>query len=201
MDAAVQPPSTHRGTWPMSYRPEYRRRIPLVAADGITQAGTKKVIKTKEWDIEYYEAGEGHPVIMLPGTGPGATGWSNFYPNLGPLSENFRAIAVSFPGWGDSSETGTGPEGRSAQNARAVKLLMDELGIEKAALVGNSMGGAATIQFAVDYPERLSHLITMGAGAPGVNIIQPAGLTEGLVIIRQTYEHPSPENFRRLVSI
>jgi 2-hydroxy-6-oxonona-2,4-dienedioate hydrolase len=169
----------------------------------VTREQTKKLAKTKEWDIEYYEAGDpnAQAVIMLHGTGAGATGWSNFYPNVGPLSDNFRAIAMSFPGWGDSSEHVPTAAGRSADNARAVKLLMDELGIEKAALVGNSMGGAATIQFAVDYPDRLSHLITMGAGAPGVNIIQPAGLTEGLQIIREVYQDPSPENFRRLVSI
>ena len=71
----------------------------MVTAD-VTREGTKKIAKTKEFDIEYYEAGTGHPVIMLHGTGPGATGWSNFYPNLGPLSKNFRAIAMTFPGWG-----------------------------------------------------------------------------------------------------
>ena len=173
----------------------------MVATDGITREGTKRVAKTKEFDIEYYEAGQGHPIIMLHGTGPGATGWSNFYPNIGPLSKNFRAIAMTFPGWGDSSEHKPSAEGRSKDNARAVLALMDSLGLQKAALVGNSMGGAATIQFAADYPDRLSHLITMGAGSPGVNIIQPAGLSEGLTIIRETYEDPSPENFRRLVRV
>jgi 2-hydroxy-6-oxonona-2,4-dienedioate hydrolase len=86
-------------------------------------------------------------------------------------------------------------------NARAVKQLMDELGIDKAALVGNSMGGMCVQQFAVDYPERLSHFITMGAPAPGPNAFQVGGWSEGMQILRTTYAEPTPENFRELVRI
>ena len=167
----------------------------------ITAESTKKIVQTKEWKIEYYEAGEGHPVIMLHGTGPGATGWSNFYPNIGPLSEKYRAIAMTFPGWGESSEFDPATESRTKANARAVKLLMDELGLEKAALVGNSMGGMCVQQFAVDYPERLSHFITMGAPAPGPNGFQVGGWSEGMQVLREAYADPSPENFRRLVRV
>jgi 2-hydroxy-6-oxonona-2,4-dienedioate hydrolase len=93
-------------------------------------------------------------------------------------------------------------EPRNPSNALAVKLLMDELGIDTATLIGNSMGGAATLQFAVDFPDRLSHLITMGAGGGGPLIFSPGGApAEGLKIIRETYENPTPENFRRLVSV
>ncbi len=172
-----------------------------MVTSNLTLEGTKKIIQTKEFKVQINEAGTGHPVIMIHGTGPGATGWSNFYPNIGPLSENFRAIAFTCPGWGESSEVDATKESRSVINARAIKLVMDELGLEKAALVGNSMGGGATLQFVADYPDRISHAITMGSGAPGVNMLMPAGLTEGLKIIRECYEDPSPENFRRLVSV
>lgn len=59
------------------------------------------------------------------------------------------------------------------------------------------------MQVAALWPERVSHLITMGSGlpAPGSLIFSPAGLTEGIAILLQTYSDPSPENFRRLVSI
>nr|ART39084.1 H509 [uncultured bacterium] len=173
----------------------------MTTAVPLTAESTKKVAQTKEWKVEYYEAGEGHPVIMLHGTGPGATGWSNFYPNIGPLSERYRAIAMTFPGWGESSEFDPATESRTKANARAVKLLMDELGLEKAALVGNSMGGMCVQQFAVDYPERLSHFITMGAPAPGPNAMQPGGWSEGMQVLRETYADPSPENFRDLVRV
>ena len=43
--------------------------------------------------MHYNEAGEGHPVILLHGSGAGATGWSNMRPNKGPLAESFRVIS------------------------------------------------------------------------------------------------------------
>jgi 2-hydroxy-6-oxonona-2,4-dienedioate hydrolase len=176
--------------------------VALQTDTSVTQESTKRIIQTKEFKVQINEAGTGHPVIMLHGTGPGATGWSNFYPNVGPLAKEFRAIALTFPGWGESSEIALKGETRAAVNARAVKQVMDELGLEKAALVGNSMGGAATLQFVADYPDRISHCITMGAGAPGVNVFTPSGApTEGIRILGEAYRDPSPENFRRLVTI
>lgn len=81
--------------------------------------------------------GDGHPVVRLHGSGPGASGWSNFRTNIGPLSQSCRAIAVDMPGWGRSDTTP--PEDRD--HFEALILLLDELGIGKAAVVGNSMGG------------------------------------------------------------
>ncbi|WP_091737387.1 alpha/beta fold hydrolase [Phenylobacterium immobile] len=168
----------------------------------LTEQSTGKDIQTKRWKLHYNEAGEGYPVIMLHGTGPGATGWSNFSRNVEGLSGKYRMIALDSPGWGGSDIVDGTFENRFMINAEAVKLLMDELGLEKAALVGNSMGGAATLQFCASYPERLSHMITMGAGfSPSPNIFVPGGLTEGIRIIVETYKNPTPENFRRLVSI
>src|ERR1700728_1412475 len=136
---------------------------------------------------------------MLHGTGPGATGWSTFSSNIGELSSKYRVIALTFPGWGLSDEQDLSKPQRSTQ-ARVVKLVMDEMNIEKAALVGNSMGGMATQQFAVDYPDRLSHFVTMGSYVTGPNLFSAAGLSEGMRIILETYKSPTPENVRRLVT-
>jgi 2-hydroxy-6-oxonona-2,4-dienedioate hydrolase len=168
----------------------------------ITEESTSRFVQTKRWKLHYNETGSGHPIILLHGTGPGATGWSNFHQNLPALSRTHRAIALDFPGWGRSDVFDCTGESRGAANAEAVKLLMDELGIEKAALVGNSMGGGATLDFMAAYPDRISHAITMGAGLFAVpNMFSPGGLSQGLRVILQTYRDPSPENFRRLVEI
>jgi 2-hydroxy-6-oxonona-2,4-dienedioate hydrolase len=167
----------------------------------ITAEATSRTVQTKKWKLHYNEAGSGHAIIMLHGTGPGATGWSNFSPNIGPLAEKYRVILLDCPGWGGSDPQDATKEPRGPTNALAVKLLMDELGIDKAALVGNSMGGHATMHFAVTYPERISHIITMGAHGSGPAIFSPAGFSEGMQVVRQTYEKPTPENFRRLVSV
>jgi 2-hydroxy-6-oxonona-2,4-dienedioate hydrolase len=104
------------------------------------------------------------------------------------------------PGWGKSDPLD--PAGNTADDhVDGHKLLMDELGIEQAALIGNSMGGGTTLRFCATYPERVSHAITMGAGLFSPSIFTPAGPSEGIRIIIDTYKDPTPENFRRLVNI
>ncbi len=172
------------------------------APERTTEEATSRFVQTKRWKLHYNETGSGHPVIMLHGTGPGATGWSNFHQNARVLGERYRVITLDFPGWGKSDVFDCTGQSRNAANAESVKLLMDELGIEKAVLVGNSMGGAATLEFMASYPERLSHAITMGSGLFGVpNIFTPGGMSAGIKVIVETYRDPTPENFRRLVEV
>lgn len=164
----------------------------------ITQASTSRTVRLSGGEVHYNEAGEGHPIVFLHGSGPGATGWSNFAPNIEPLSRKFRVLAIDMPGWGASY-----PVKAEERNHPAVAAeFLDALGIEKAAFVGNSMGGATTIRFAVEYPDRISHLITMGAGAGGAKLFSPGdGPSEGLKILQQGYRDPSPETMARLVDI
>lgn len=167
-----------------------------------TQEGTSRVVQTKRWKLHYNEAGSGHPIIMLHGTGPGATGWSNFHQNLQVLARTHRVILLDFPGWGASEVFDCTGESRTGANAESVKLLMDELGIEKATVVGNSMGGITTLQFMASYPDRISRAVTMGAGLFSLpDIFSPDGMSEGIKVIVDTYIDPSPANFRRLVEI
>ncbi len=171
----------------------------MAAVADVTFENTTRLINTKDYRIQINEAGEGHPIFMIHGGGPGATGWSNFAPNVAALSRKYRCIAVTMPGWGESSPQSL-KTGRD--EVEAMKQLADELGIDKAAFVGNSMGGATSVRFTAEYPDRVSHLITMGVGNPaGVNILQPAGMSEGIRILTEAYEDPSPQNMKRLVRI
>jgi pimeloyl-ACP methyl ester carboxylesterase len=68
---------------------------------------------------------------------------------------------------------------------------MDALGIERAGLVGNSLGGRISLEMALRHPERIDRMVLMGAPGPGMTI------TEALVAVRQ-YQ-PSEENMRRLL--
>jgi 2-hydroxy-6-oxonona-2,4-dienedioate hydrolase len=170
-----------------------------MTAPELTAASASRFVQTKPFRIHYYEAGEGDPVILLHGSGPGATGWSNFRPNIEPLAADFHVYAVDMPGWGES-DTQTDETGRD--HVATLIQFMDELGIEQAALVGNSMGGMTSISMAVFHPERVSHLISMGAPVPGTNVFSPGGgPTEGLKVLFAAYLDPSPENMRKLVSI
>jgi 2-hydroxy-6-oxonona-2,4-dienedioate hydrolase len=164
----------------------------------LTQESTSRFVQTPSWRIHYNEAGSGQPIIMLHGSGPGATGWSNFNRNMGALSENFRVLAVDMPGWGESDAVSF----EDRDHVEAAREFMDALGIEKAAFVGNSMGGMTAIRFAIKYSERISHLITMGPGAPGVKLFGYGdGPSEGLKVLNRGYRDPRPETIRELVEV
>ncbi len=167
----------------------------------LTFEETSRTVQTANWKIHYNEAGspDAPVVVMLHGSGPGATGWSNFKPNIPALAEHFRVIAPDMPGWGRSDEATRETQDHAAT---AVELL-DALGIDKAAFIGNSMGGITTLRLAVDHPDRVSHIITMGPGSgPQPKIFSPGGgLSEGMKVLVAGYQDPSAESMKRLVQI
>lgn len=166
----------------------------------LSQERTSRTVKTASGVIHYHEVGpsDGRPVIMLHGSGAGATGWSNFKGQLAALGDDYRVIAPDMPGWGDSDPVSY----EERDHHRAAVDLLDELGIDRAAFVGNSMGGATALQVAARSPERLSHLVTLGAGAPGVSIFSAGdGPSEGLKLLQAAYRDPSPEGMQRFVDI
>lgn len=164
----------------------------------ITAESSSRFVQTSPHRIHYNEAGSGHPVILLHGSGPGSTGWSNFRANIAALAEDFHVYAVDMPGWGES-DTQTPETGYD--HVAALISFMDELGIEKAALVGNSMGGITSISTAIRHPERVSHLISMGAPVPGQNTWAANGLSEGLKVLFRTYQDPTIENMEQVTEI
>lgn len=99
-------------------------------------------------------AGSGDPVLFLHGLG--ATKGS-FLPTVIALSGTHRAIAVDLPGFGDSYKP-LGVPYHPPFFARAVVELMDTLGVGRAHVVGNSMGGRIALELGLRYPERVAKL-------------------------------------------
>lgn len=168
----------------------------------LLESDVSRDIQAQTWKIHFNEAGpaDGHPVVLLHGGGPGATGWSNYSPNIEPLADaGFRVIAPDLPGWGQSDEV----DFSTYDHVAAVCELLDALGLEKAAFVGNSMGGHTSIRTAIERPDRVTHLITMGAPLQMKPILFGAGggPTEGLKILGQAYANPTPESMMRLVEV
>lgn len=164
----------------------------------ITEAGTSKFIDTPSGRIHYHDVGGGPVLVLLHGSGPGATAWSNYAPNLPYLGQFFRCLAVDMPGWG-KSDTVTKEE---RDHVAAAVHLLDALGVDKAAFIGNSMGGATSIRFAALHPERITHLVTMGAGTNGPLLYGAQdGPTEGVKVLKKGYLDPSPETMMELVEI
>jgi 4,5:9,10-diseco-3-hydroxy-5,9,17-trioxoandrosta-1(10),2-diene-4-oate hydrolase len=138
------------------------------------------------WSIHYTVRGEGPDLILLHGGGPGATGASNYSRNVDALSARFTTYVIDFPGWGRSSKNlnSFGTPSPFVNGARAVRAVMDALGITKAHLCGNSFGGAAAFYLALEAPERVDRLVTMG---PAGAWIEGQGPTQGIIQLATYY--------------
>lgn len=165
----------------------------------LTYENTSRFIDTASGRIHINEAGpaDAETLILLHGSGPGATGWSNFSNNIPVLAEKYHVVAADMPGWGESDTVGW----QERNHPKAVADLMDAMGIDKATLVGNSMGGGTTIRFGYEYPERVTRLITMGSSSGTTTLFGPAGLTEGLKVLQKGYRQPTFEVMKELVDI
>lgn len=133
-------------------------------------------------NIYYDEAGEGDALILLHGSGPGVSGASNFSKNLPEFAKHFRTFMIDMPGFGQSPEqewTVPYPE----QAAQLIVDFMDAVGVEKAHLIGNSMGGYLGLEIASQFPDRVNRMVHMG----------PGGLATAL------FGHERSEGARRLI--
>ena len=140
--------------------------------------------------LHYEEAGQGTPVILLHGGGPGASGMSNFKNNLPVFAERFRTLVVDQPGYGKSDKPEV-PGNYFTFAADALAALLDELGIGRVHLVGNSLGGGTAVRFALSYPGRAGRLVLMGPGGLSLNVFAPDP-TEGVKRLAGFAAPPGP---------
>ena len=123
-----------------------------------------KWIETAPGELtHYHDLGQGEPILFLHGSGTGVTAAANWWLNLPQISEVGRTIAIDSIGYGQSI-TAPGTEYGIREWVRHAVRVLDALGIEKTWIVGNSLGGWLAFQFALDFPERLSGIISMGTG-------------------------------------
>ena len=134
------------------------------------------------------EAGDGPPVLLLHGGGPGAEGVSNYARNIAALATQYRVIVPDLPGYGRSTKgvDGNDPFGHLA---RGVRGLMDALELERVHLVGNSYGGACALRLALDTPGRVDRMVLMGPGGVGTTRSRP---TKGLNALLDYYSGEGP---------
>lgn len=119
---------------------------------------------THGWKLHYHDLGQGHPVVFLHGSGPGASGWSNFAANAEYLTAHgYRCILVDSLGYGRSDKPTDTAYTLPVMSGALVGLL-DALGLDKVTLVGNSQGGAIAIRTALDHPDRIERMVLMAPG-------------------------------------
>jgi pimeloyl-ACP methyl ester carboxylesterase len=169
----------------------------LAATSNLTDDGRLRFdsFATRRGRISTLSAGEGDPVVCIHGLGGTK---ASFLPTVGALADRHRVIALDLPGFGDSDKPLLAAYDAPYFADSAVALL-DELGIERAHLVGNSMGGRVAIELALLYPKRVEKVALLSpalawlrdrrwtwllqAPLPMLGLIQPAPrvITEPIV--------------------
>ena len=107
----------------------------------------------------------GSPVILIHGLMDSALHW---HKNIDALAANHRVWAIDLIGFGFSSRP-RDPNYSLKAYARHVREFMDAQGIERSSIIGHSLGGAVTLEFAHDYPARVDKLILI---APATFLLQ-----------------------------
>lgn len=116
------------------------------------------------YEISVAEGGEGPAIVFLHGSGPGASGASNFRLNADAfVAAGYRVILPDLIGYGASSK----PEGIDYTLAVFTDTVFDALGqadVSSAILIGNSLGGGVAMQMAFDHPGFVEKLVMMAPG-------------------------------------
>jgi 4,5:9,10-diseco-3-hydroxy-5,9,17-trioxoandrosta-1(10),2-diene-4-oate hydrolase len=169
-----------------------------------SKEAVRRSSKAGDITLNYYEAGAatdlggGLPLVMLHGGGPGASSWSNFGASLPGFAQDFRVLLVDQPGFGDSDK----PEvvgNYFRHSAGYLRAFLDELGIERIHLLGNSLGGGTAARFALENPKRVGRLVLMGPGGLNLNVLS-ADPTEGVKRLMDFAADPTREALRAFIS-
>jgi 4,5:9,10-diseco-3-hydroxy-5,9,17-trioxoandrosta-1(10),2-diene-4-oate hydrolase len=153
--------------------------------------------------MHYHEAGSGDRgvILFVHGSGPGASGWSNFKGNYPFLSEHgYRTIVPDTMGYGYSTKPEEGAFSLDDVAAQ-YKALLDTLAVDRAIVVGNSQGGAIAITMALNYPDLVDKLVLMAPG--GLEARETYMQMEGIkAMIRVLYkEGISKETMRKVFTL
>jgi len=110
----------------------------------------------------YHDRGNGSPVLMIHGSGPGVSAYANWRLVMPKLAESRRVIAPDMAGFGFTDRPAGAVYSMDNWVAQAIGLI-DALDLPQVDLVGNSFGGALSLALAIRHPQRVRRLVLMGA--------------------------------------
>jgi pimeloyl-ACP methyl ester carboxylesterase len=153
----------------------------LAATSGVTGPGRLRFdsVRTRHGRFSTVEAGTGEePIVALHGLGGTK---ASFLPTIAALADSYRVIALDLLGSGESDKPVAAPYD-APWFARTVVSFLDELGLERPHLIGNSMGGRVAIEVGLQEPERVASLSLLSPAvawlrnrpwAPLVRVLRP----------------------------
>ena len=112
--------------------------------------------------MAYRKAGAGPPVVLLHGLGASSLTWTA---NIPALAGQLTVYALDMPGHGDSDKLAI--DYGMDTGVQMFRGFLDRLGLDRVALVGNSMGGLVALRCALDYPDRVTHLVLVDSAGLG----------------------------------
>lgn len=119
-------------------------------------------VTTGDIQTNYHDLGEGAPLLLCHGSGPGVSAYANWRLVMGPMSEHVRVLAPDFAGFGYTEVPDDQEFNREAWLGQLVAFL-DALKLEKVSVVGNSFGGSMALGLAINHPERVDKVVLMGS--------------------------------------
>jgi 4,5:9,10-diseco-3-hydroxy-5,9,17-trioxoandrosta-1(10),2-diene-4-oate hydrolase len=136
----------------------------MAAADARNPPFGKTVPLSSGYEMHYTEYGQGPVVVFIHGSGPGANAYSNFFANIGPISQaGFRCVLPDMIGFGYSSKP-AGIDYTLDLFTPTLREFLDKIGVKRCTLVGNSLGGAIAMRLAIDDAPRVDKLVMCGPG-------------------------------------
>ncbi|MFP5464473.1 MAG: alpha/beta fold hydrolase [Gammaproteobacteria bacterium] len=144
-----------------------------------SQEFVSRFVRAGAYKMHYIEWGDGMPVVMVHGGGPGAAGEFGWGHNVGALGRHGRAIAVDQIGFGLSDKP-LDKEFSHQFMAEQLAVFIDTLCLDEVYLTGNSMGAYVAARYALDHPGRVKKLLLVSSGTIATGMGIEMGATPGM---------------------
>lgn len=138
----------------------FRPDIPVEKLMDEYAGESSRFVQIDGMNVHYRDEGSGDPVVLVHGVLSSLHTWDGWAEEL---KRERRVIRLDLPSFG---LTGPGPESQKGLDyyVEFMSKFLDALGIERASMAGNSLGGAITWAFAARYPERVDRIVLLNAG-------------------------------------
>jgi 2-hydroxy-6-oxonona-2,4-dienedioate hydrolase len=153
------------------------------------QSLTLRHVQVGPWSTRVLEAGTGdETLVLMHGTGGHLEAYAR---NIVALAQHYRVVAYDYPGHGYTTHAGTDLE--LADYVDHLAALLDVLGVDRAHLSGESLGGWVAMKFAAAHPHRVDKLVL---NTPGGTMSNPDVMERIRQLSQAAADDPTPEHIR-----
>jgi pimeloyl-ACP methyl ester carboxylesterase len=141
--------------------PEHSSKPGLPRTFRRAKYGMDKFALVQKYKIHYVEAGQGEPVLLIPGSFTTYRVWNRLMPLL---SVKYKLLALDYLGVGDSDKPRRGFDYTVQEQTDIIALMVRQLSLGKVNLIGGSYGGTIVFDFAARYPDLVGKIVSIEGG-------------------------------------